>query len=87
MTKADPRAAFLQGGETQLQRQVFGLPVEEQATSMNLPKGRAVQFSRLPTDSRWHPENGSLKVDAILTEVGLNRLETTGRMESSGCSG
>ena len=98
VTKADARAAFLQGGETQLQRQVFGLPVEELATAMNLPKGRAVQFLKVTYGLTVAPR--FLKVDAILTEVGLNRLKTEpcvwslkvpdmnrGRMESSECSG
>ena len=76
VTKADARAAFLQGGETQLQRQVFGLPVEELATAMNLSKGRAVQFLKATYGLTVAPREWFLKVDAILTEVGLSRLKT-----------
>ena len=76
MTKADARAAFLQGGEIQLQRQVFGLPVEELATAMDLPKGRAVQFLKATYGLTVAPQEWFLKVDAILTEVGLTRLKT-----------
>ncbi|CAJ1424602.1 unnamed protein product, partial [Effrenium voratum] len=76
VTKADARAAFLQGGETQLQRQVFGLPVEELATAMDLPKGRAVQFLKATYGLTVAPREWFLKVDAILTEVGLTRLKT-----------
>ena len=76
VTKADARAAFLQGGETQLQRQVFGLPVEELATAMNLPKGRAVQFLKATYGLTVAPREWFLKVGAILTEAGMNRLKT-----------
>ena len=76
LLKADAKAAFLQGRETQEQRCIFGLPVEELRVAMNLPHGRAVQFLKAAYGLTIAPREFYLLVNDILTDLKAVRLKT-----------
>ena len=74
--KADAKAAFLQGKETQQKRQIFGLPVSELQEAMNLKKGQAIQFLKAAYGLTVAPREFYLLVDEIIQHLGLSRLKT-----------
>ena len=76
LVKGDAKAAFLQGGESQLRRQIFGMPVEELREAMNLEKGKAVQFLKAAYGLTIAPREFYLFVNDILEKLKMERLQT-----------
>ena len=72
--KSDAKAAFLQGGDTQLRRQIFGMPVSELQEAMGLQQGQAVQFMKAAYGLTIAPREFYHHVDRILAQLGLHRL-------------
>eukprot|EP00435_Cladocopium_sp_Y103_P024092 s1073_g5.t2 len=73
--KSDAKAAFLQTGDTQQQRQIFGMPVTELQEAMDLPPGRAVQFLKAAYGLTVAPKEFYQHVDGILQKLKLTRLK------------
>lgn len=76
LVKGDAKAALLQGGESQLRRQIFGMPVEELREAMNLEKGKAVQFLKAAYGLTIAPREFYLFVNDILEKLKMERLQT-----------
>ena len=73
--KADVKAAFLQGSESQRSRDVFAVPVEELGQSLNMKKGEAVRLLRAAYGLVSAPREWYRDVDKIAThECGMHRL-------------
>ena len=98
--KSDAKAAFLQTGDTQKRRQVFGMPVNELREAMGLKHNQAVQFLKAAYGITVAPREFYQHVDGILRHLGLQRLhvdpsiwvlkthnEQTGKMEVLGAVG
>ena len=98
--KSDAKAAFLQGGENQRHRQIFGMPVSELQEAMGLQAGQAVQFLKAAYGLTIAPREFYQYVDSILQRLHLHRLhvdpsiwvlryqnEITGKMEVCGVVG
>ena len=72
--KSDAKAAFLQTGDTQLHRQIFGMPVVELQEAMQLKPNQAVQFLKAAYGLTIAPKEFYHHVDSILTRLQLHRL-------------
>ena len=73
--KADVKAAFLQGSESQKSRDVFALPVDELGDRLQVPKGQAVRLLRAAYGLVSAPREWYRDVDRIATtQCGLIRL-------------
>ena len=73
--KADARAAFLQGSESQRHRDVFAIPVEELGNSMNVSKGETVRLLRAAYGLVSAPRERYRDVHAIATSCSMRRLK------------
>ena len=82
--KADAKAAFLRGRSSQLDRQIFGMPVSELQEAMGLPKGKAIQSFKFKAAYRLTvaygltvaPREFNILLDEILQQLHLHRLKT-----------
>ena len=73
--KADAKAAFLQGSESQRARGVFAMPVEELRAAMNIPPQEAVQLLRAAYGLVSAPREWYHDVDNIAQhKCGLSHL-------------
>ena len=74
--KADAKAAFLQGEANQEKRGIFGMPVEELRTALEMPRGQAAQFLKAAYGLTIAPREFYNLVDDILKQLGLDRMKT-----------
>ena len=72
--KSDAKAAFLQGGNSQQKRQIFGMPVSELREAMQLQHGQAIQFLKAAYGLTVAPKEFYHHVDDIVRGLGLHRL-------------
>lgn len=76
LVKGDAKAAFLQGGNTQLRRSIFGMPVEELRVAMGLEKNQAIQFLKAAYGLTVAPREFYMFVDGVLEGLKMERLKT-----------
>lgn len=74
--KADAKAGFLQGKETQMKKQIFGMPVSKLQEAMSLKKGQALQFLKAAYELTVAPREFYIMVDDIFRLLGFSRLKT-----------
>jgi hypothetical protein len=74
--KADAKAGFLQGKETQMKKQIFGMPVSKLQEARSLKKGQALQFLKAAYELTVAPREFYIMVDDIFRLLGFSRLKT-----------
>ena len=72
--KSDAKAAFLQTGETQTRRQIFGRPVPELREAMGLDGHQMIQILKAAYGLTVAPKEFYQHVAEILAKLGLHRL-------------